>query len=218
MGILSGIGGYIGSGKEEKGYKDARYLMQQLQASAGTAVNYIDPFNSYRSGIAKTLNDYVTGQKDISTDPGYQFAYNEGQRGVERAAAARGMNNSGNVMAALQQRGQDVASQQYGAIIDRLTNLAGASSQNAIAAGQSYGNIMTSALTGQADAEIGIGNAQGRGIGSLWTGAQNTIDSVLGAFTGGLYKGNNSGEAYTGASAASGAQSGAMSGVMRFFS
>jgi hypothetical protein len=156
------VGAALGIKNETKGYEDARWNMEQLQREAGVASKMADPFQQYRSGMASTLNDYVTGKKSIQTDPGYQFAFQEGQRGVERAAAARGMNNSGNVLAALQQRGQDVASQQYGSIIDRLTNLAGGGSQNAVAGAQIYGNMMTTGLTGAADAEIGMGMSQSK--------------------------------------------------------
>lgn len=182
MGITAGLGGYLGSGKEEKGYEDARDLMRQLGQEAGKASQYADPYQQYRAGNAATLNGYVTGTKSIQTDPGYQFAQQEGQNAVGRAAAARGMNNSGNVMAALQSRGQDLANQQYGSIIDRLTNLSGATAQNAIAGGQIYGNMMTTSLTGQADAEIGIGAAQGRGTGALYNGIEDTAYRVMNMF------------------------------------
>jgi len=185
MGLLSSVGGLFGSNKEAGGYKNAAQFMKKLGQEAGKAQAYADPFSSYRSGIASTLNDYITGQRDISTDPGYQFTQNEAMNEVSRAAAARGLNTSGNVMAALQQRSADIASQQYSAIIDRLTNLAGASSQNAIAGGQLYGSMMTSSLTGQADAAIGQAAAQGRGIASLYGGLDSLLSGVTSAVTGG---------------------------------
>lgn len=182
MGITAGLGGYKGSKREEKGYERAGELMKQLGQEAGTASRYADPYQQYRPEMASMLSDYVTGKRSIQTDPGYQFQQQEGQRSVERAAAARGMGQSGNVMAALQARGQDIASQQYGSIIDRLTNLAGATAQNAAAGGQLYGNMMTTSLTGQAESQIGIGAAQGRGIGSLYSGVEDTAYRVLGMF------------------------------------
>lgn len=185
------LGSALGIKNETKGYEDARWLMQQLGVEAQKASSYADPFQQYRGGIASTLNDYVTGKKSIQTDPGYQFAFNEGQTAVSRAAAARGMNNSGNVMAALQQRGQDIASQQYGSIIDRLTNLAGATSQNAIAGGQIYGNMMGQSLTGQAEAEIGLGYSQSRQTAAWGDFAHNVALFAGSMATGGMGGGSN---------------------------
>lgn len=179
------LGAAFGSKKEAKGYKSAQETMKQLQAQAGVTRDIIDPGNKYRASYADQLNNILTGKQSIQTDPGYQFAYQQGQQGVERAAAARGMGTSGNVMAALQQRGQDVANQQYGAIIDRLTNLAGAGSQNAIAAGNEYGNIMTAGLTGQAEARIGQGFAQSREMAAWGDFAHNSAQ-LMGSIFGGM--------------------------------
>lgn len=185
------FGAALGIKSETKGYEDARWLMQQMGEEAKKASSMADPFQQYRAGLAGTLNDYVTGKKSIQTDPGYQFAYQEGQRGVERASAARGMNNSGNVMAALQQRGQDVASQQYGSIIDRLTNLSGATAQNAIAGGQIYGNMMQASLTGQAEAEIGLGMSQSKQKAAWGDFAHNVALFAGSMFGGGAMGGSN---------------------------
>lgn len=172
--IGGSVGAALGSKSEKKAYKNAQEYMYKLGQEAQKTSQLADPYQQYRPEMASMLNDYVTGKRTIDTDPGYQFQQQEGQRGVERAAAARGMGNSGNVMAALQQRGQDIASQQYGSIIDRLTNLAGASSQNAIAGGQLYGNMMTTSLTGQADAAIGKGMAASRQSAAWGDVAHNT--------------------------------------------
>jgi len=177
-----GIGSNQAANREAAGYADARWDMSQIGVEAQKASSYADPYQQYRPEAAAMLNDYVTGKRSIQTDPGYQFAQQEGQTAVSRAAAARGMNNSGNVMAALQQRGQDIASQQYGSIIDRLTNLAGATSQNAAAGGQLYGNMMTTSLIGQGETEIGIGNAGSKGAGGMWGAASGAISSIGGFF------------------------------------
>lgn len=171
-------GAWRGAGKEIQGYKNAGADMVELGKQAGIASQYADPYQQYRAGDAATLNAYVTGTKSITTDPGYQFTQNEAANQVSRAAAARGMNQSGNVMAALQQRGSDIASQQYGTILDRLTGLAGATPQNAIAGGQIYGNMMTTSLTGQADASIGLGVARSNEQVALGEMAHNTANFV----------------------------------------
>ncbi len=181
--FIGGVGGMLGGHKEAQGYGRAQAEMEALKKEASTTQGMIDPYSKYRSGAAETLNDYLTGKKSIQTDPGYQFTMNEGMNQVNRAGAAKGYGRSGNIMAALQQRGSDIASQQYSSIMDRLTNLAGAGSQNAIAGGQAYGNIMTTASTGVADAQIGKGFANSRAISSLYGGVGNTVSSI-GSFFG----------------------------------
>lgn len=53
-------------------------------------------------------------QKDFEADPGYQFRLQEGQKAIERGAAARGGLLSGATQKALQRYGQDLASAEYG--------------------------------------------------------------------------------------------------------
>lgn len=51
---------------------------------------------------------------NFQADPGYQFRLNEGLRGVNAASAARGKLRSGDAAKALQERGDGLASQEYG--------------------------------------------------------------------------------------------------------
>ena len=111
------------------------------------------------------------GMEDFEADPGYQFRMDEGMRGVEGGAAARGGLLSGAALKAIQKYGQGLASQEYGNAYNRFTadqtnqynRLAGlvqsgqgAASQTANAAGQ-FGQA-------QANNLIGAGNAQASGI------------------------------------------------------
>ena len=48
---------------------------------------------------------------NLEADPGYRFAVQEGTQAAERAAAARGMNNSGNILAEISDRVTGIASQ-----------------------------------------------------------------------------------------------------------
>ena len=50
---------------------------------------------------------------DFQADPGYQFRMDEGQKAIERGAAARGGLNSGATMKALMNYGQNMASNEY---------------------------------------------------------------------------------------------------------
>jgi hypothetical protein len=205
--LISGVGGglasYFGGQTQSQGYQNASNILGQLQGTAGAASSLADPFAQYRQGQAAYLNNILTGKQSIQTDPGYQFAQQAGQQAVQRSASAQGLGASGNVMAALQQRGQDIANQQYGSIIDRLTNLAGAGSQNAMMGGQVFGNISSTGIQGQASSAVGQGNSKagsssgGAAIGSALGGIAGfamgggpvggAIGSSLGGMIGGLF-------------------------------
>lgn len=110
--------------------------------------------------------------------PGYQFAVNEAQRGIEASAAARGGLYSGATMQALQDRRQGMADLEFGNYLNRLGGVA-ASGQNAAAmqaaANQNQGNALAQAYgnigNAQAAGAIGMGNALTGGINQfagLW--------------------------------------------------
>lgn len=60
--------------------------------------------------------------QDFQADPGYQFRMAEGQRGLERSAAARGGLLSGGALRALERYRQGVASDEYGNALQRFNN------------------------------------------------------------------------------------------------
>ena len=167
-GIVGGIGGFLGgkkaAKKEKKAYERASRILGQLRQTATQSRDLADPFNRHRQGIGNMLNDYVTGRRSIATDPGYQFNLQEGLRSTSRTMRAQGMTQGGSILAALQERGAGIASQQYGSILDRLTNLAGATPQNAIAGGQLFGQLEQARIEGQAQMAIGKGYAGSRGV------------------------------------------------------
>ena len=59
---------------------------------------------------------------DFRQDPGYQFRFNQGMRGVENSAAARGGLLSGNALKALSNYGQESASNEYMNAYNRFNN------------------------------------------------------------------------------------------------
>lgn len=175
MGIISSIGGYLGSKDEAKGHGKAQKEMTAYIGKADEIQGRIDPFAQHRQTYATQLNDILQGNRGIQTDPGYGFVYDEAMRATGRQAAAGGYNNSGNVQTALQNRAAGLASQQYGSIIDRLTNLAGAGSQTGVAGGNAYANVLGNAHMGRAESHIGQGAANSRGISSLYSGIESGV-------------------------------------------
>lgn len=87
-------------------------------------------FSNYQNRLLDTLNqqnDWQSRLNRLLTDPtsfeetpAYKAAFQQGQQAIERSAAAKGMLNSGNVLAALAKYGSDMASQEYGNQISRL--------------------------------------------------------------------------------------------------
>lgn len=73
------------------------------------------------------LRDYLTNPGSYQGSPGFQWAFDQGMQGVQRANS--GNRNSGNILAELQRYGTGLASQDYGQMIDRLTRLSGQEQQ-----------------------------------------------------------------------------------------
>lgn len=110
--------------------------------------------------------DFTAG--DFQKDPGYDFRMSEGQRALERSAAARGGLQSGGTMKALSRYGQDYASNEYNNAYNRfnadrdrrfnrlssITSFGQTANSQIGAAGQNYANTVGSNLTN-------LGNAQG---------------------------------------------------------
>jgi hypothetical protein len=137
------------------------------------------------------------GMAQFQADPGYGFRFNQGQKALERSAAARGGLISGNTGGALQQFGQGLASQEYqnafnryqterSARLNPLQSLAGVgqTSVNQLgAAGQNYASGMGEALGAGAQARasgyMGGANAIGGGIGQYMGYQQNQATNSL---------------------------------------
>lgn len=129
------------------------------------------------------------GMEDFKADPGYEFRQTEAQKALERSAAARGGLLSGAAAKAIQQRGQDIASDEYQNaynryntnqtnIYNRLAGVAG-SGQNAANtlgtaganAASNVNDAMTSGAAARANASIDKANQ--------WTSGLNSLTSSL---------------------------------------
>ena len=131
------------------------------------------------------------GASDYQADPGYAFRLAEGQKALDRQAAARGGLISGGALRAAQRYGQEMGSQEFGNAFNRAltsygTDVAredqlynrqaalagiGQTSTNLVGqAGQNYatnvGNLMTGAGAAQAAGQVGMANAVTGGLGT----------------------------------------------------
>ena len=138
----------------------------------------------------------------FKTDPGYEFARSEGNRGIERGASARGSLLSGSTLKALNKFNTGLANQQYGAAyeryntdrkinLDSLTKLGLQGQQAATDQGkfqESYGTRKSGLITDKFDKLSGLelGRAGARADEALAKGryAQNSMGSVGNNFSG----------------------------------
>ena len=195
-GQLLGSGlGYLGAtkaaGAQEKAAGDAqglaKYMYDQNRAD-------LAPWREAGVGALGNLVNLTTPGKQLDTamlDPGYAFRQAEGEKGINRGAAARGMWDSGATMKALNRFNQDYATGEFSNVYNRNANLAGlgqVGTTAGVAAGQNYannaGNLMTQAGNARASGYVGGANALSGGLSSLINNynQQTSLDKVLKAY------------------------------------
>jgi hypothetical protein len=125
--------------------------------------------------------------EDYEADPGYAFRLSEGNRALERSAAARGNLLSGSTLKGVQRFGQDLASQEYQNAFNRFQVERSARLnplQSLMGSGQSATNVLTGAAgqMGQNQAS-NIYNA-GAARASGYVGQANALNTALGQIGG----------------------------------
>lgn len=145
--------------------------------------------NKGATGYGKYAQDFSMG--DFQQDPGYAFRLSEGQKALERSAAARGGLISGGAMKAATRYGQDMGSQEYQNAYNRYqTNRAnqlnplGSLAQSGQAAanfqsgnlgsyGTNVGNLIGQQGQNVAAGQIGVGSTLGKAINTGISAYQN---------------------------------------------
>lgn len=179
---------------------DPEYFRQRMRDFApGIQQEYgLSSDASGSEGFGSLLKKF--GVEDFQADPGYAFRQSEGQKGVERSAAARGGLFSGAAGKALSRFNQDLASQEYGNAYSRYTNdqsnifnrLAGLSGIGQQAQGQ-INQAASNNTANVSNALAGMGNASAAGS----IGMSNAINSGISNYQNynmlhGLLSGNKS--------------------------
>jgi hypothetical protein len=135
---------------------------------------------------------------DFTADPGYAFRLSEGQKALDRSAAARGGLISGAALKAAGRYGQDMASQEFTNAFNRYqTNRSNQLNplQSLMGAGQSatnflnttgaanaanVGNLITGGAAAQAAGQVGAANAITGGLGTYLNYSQgNALTNAL---------------------------------------
>ncbi len=201
---LAGGAGLVGAHMQSQAAGEA--ADKQLQASREATALQEKMYNQSRTdnepwrqagmGALSQLGDQDFQRDftadDFQKDPGYDFRMQEGQKALERSAAARGGLQSGGMMKALSRYGQGFASNEYNNAynrfnsdrdrrFNRLSSLAGigqtATNQNA-AAGHGYANQVGQNTMGAANAA----GAAGVGSATAWSnGATGVANAANGA-------------------------------------
>lgn len=154
------------------------------------------------------------GMQDFQQDPGYAFRLSEGQKAIERSAAARGGLQSGSALKAAARFGQDLGSQEYQNAFNRyqtnrtnqlsplfglmntgigaannLSNVAGAQ-------GQSQANAINDRGAYMASGQVGSANAFGNAFGNIANSLGSAVARSSTYGRGGLTSALNSGSGY----------------------
>jgi hypothetical protein len=143
--------------------------------------------DNQRTGMDGPSTVKLNGNTDIDTtqgldynfrtDPGYQFRFEEGQRALDRGAAARGGLLSGGYGRKAIRYGQGFASNEYTNVYNRIANIAGMGQ----VANQFAGNaaLQAGAGMGAAASARGINSAYGSiASGNALGNAANTIGGL----------------------------------------
>lgn len=126
---------------------------------------------------------------DFQADPGYQFRLGEGQKALERSAAAKGKLYSGGTLKDLTNYNQDFASNEFANSYNRFQNNR-ATKYNQLASLAGLGQISANQITGQTgqlgsrlgdytmNAADSMGNARASGYAAWGQGIQGAVNSI----------------------------------------
>jgi hypothetical protein len=163
----------------EAGVTGQNRLMELLGLGANTGAE----------GYGRYSKDF--GMSDFQADPGYAFRLSEGQKALDRQAAARGGLISGGALKAATRYGQDMGSQEYGNAYNRYqtnrTNqlaplgslmssgqaAAAGAAANAGTYGANAGNLTMQGGQAQAAGQLGMGNTINSALGTAASAYQN---------------------------------------------
>ena len=171
----------------------AQYLQQRADLAPFTGaglgaqnklLTYLGlPGGTQGADYGKYAKDF--GMTDFTTDPGYAFRLSEGQKALDRSAAARGGLISGSALKAAERFGQDLGSQEYQSAFNRYqTNRA-----NQLAPLSSLTGSGQASAAGQAAAAGNYGAAAGAGLTNIGaataaggTGTANALAGGVGQY------------------------------------
>jgi hypothetical protein len=195
-GLGSAIAGAVSSNKASKAQQRTAQQAMDLQRQTWEQqrADQAPWLEAGRASLADLMRQMQSGGFDnrldpstLANDPGFQFRMAEGQKALERSAAARGGLNSGGFMKGLARYSQGVASDEYQNAwarnesgltnrFNRLASLAGVGQ----AAAQSLGGMGSQHAGNMGNLYGAIGNAQAAGAIGTGNAIGNTLGQVAG--------------------------------------
>lgn len=136
---------------------EERRAQEEMQRAYEEAMGYQRPWYDYGQNALTRFQDWESNQNAITSDPSYQWRLGQGLEALENSAAARGGLLSGNTGRALQDYGQNAASQEYQNEFSRWLQRLGI--------GQNASANMSNLAAGRGNA---LGNLIQRGSENMW--------------------------------------------------
>ena len=178
--------------------KAARLQNEQFQQTRQDQMPWMEAGRDALNKLIPLSEYQKFGMDQFQADPGYAFRLSEGQKALDRQAAARGGLISGSALKAASRYGQEMGSQEYQNAFNRyqterasqlapLQSLAGlgqttASNLGALGANnaQAVGGYLTGAANAQAAGTVGMANAFGSGLGTYinYNQGNNLINAI----------------------------------------
>lgn len=165
-----------GIAEQQRQYDQSRADLAPWRTTGGAALDKLSQLYG--------LGGQAPDPSVFTASPGYQFRYNEGLRGIDRGAAARGLLHSGAAVKAEENFGQGLASSEFNNYSNTLQQIAGTGQTAAnatVAAGANAANNITQAY-GQA------GNARASSYANTGSSINSGINNVLFSYLNGFGK------------------------------
>jgi hypothetical protein len=151
---------------------------QDIRQGYGSAIDTMQPFASPNAlmqlydmgGVARPGEETARAYDFKSTDPSYQWRFNQGQAALDRSAASRGMLLSGAQLKASQEYGGNAASQEYGAQFNRVSGMANQA--------QSAAGTVANLQQGQGTALANLATGRGSALGNMAIGQGTALNSL----------------------------------------
>lgn len=156
-------------------YEQTREDQAPWRAAGEQALNKLIPLSDYKK----------FSMADFTADPGYGFRFSEGQKALERNAAARGGFMSGAALKAATRYGQEMGSQEYTNAFNRYQterNAALNPLQSLAGVGQSATNFTNQAGAANAANVSNAYGAAGQAAASGYMGAANAVGQGVGQY------------------------------------
>jgi len=197
--VIGGIASNSAAKAQAGAANRASYLQyQQYQEDVARQKPFYDVGVNALPELVEASKYTPFGMDQYKQDPGYAFRLAEGQKALERTAAARGGLISGGALKAAERYGQDMGSQEYmnafnryqterAARLNPLQSLTGMGQTTANTLGTMGSNMATnvgqnyqSAANARASGYVGGANAVTGGLGTYlnYTGNQNLVNSL----------------------------------------